>query len=201
MNYWVDERGTWVTADWFVEGPTILRAKGKPAYIWQSQTCNDWKKSFVPFLIIISVNDSFQLLTNSGNLAIQPTAASGTLTTQCRYRVENVEGGFSYSFGHIIGLDKNIPEPRSQVELQDEITFYSGTDLEWSFDLKNGRVFHVEETKSAFSVKQFHFNLPTEIILRDLKRMDFDLRTSYLKLEKWWRVSVQEMTGNSEKPR
>jgi hypothetical protein len=184
---WIEERNYDFGEGYYVEGPIVLKAASNPAFIWQVNTFSAWNmKSQAPYLLVVS-GDSFSLLTNFRVMPIgfgTSISSSGFLMSK-----EDSKVAFTYTCKYDDESDTTSEELSFTVDGCDEIVY----------NLINGRLFKLKlsEGTSSMEVIQLNYDLPNNDTLLRHRTMEFSVSDLYAELTLW----LEEMTGNSEKPR
>lgn len=185
LDAWISTERYAPGDDSFVQGPTVLRSRHNPAFIWQISSINGWGiKSQTPYLIVVKDSDSMRLLTafNAGSVNMEPKIATSG-------RIQNDEffGLFYYTIGLVDPDEETEPvDPDKEIEVVETFSFH-GESEERVYDLSAGRVFVVEKsaTKSGFVVSQAAWELPSKELLDSTNKMSPDAKQISQRFAEW----------------
>jgi len=183
-NHWIDSRRCASDGGIAIAGPFVLRAKNKPAFIWQTTSfSNSNLNSHVPYVIVIENTNSMQMLTNF-SIGSPPWSADVFCTGFFQ------GSGFSGRFCHAYKVTNNeelLLSRDSPMKIQ-EIFSLDTTDGEKDFDLQKGRVFLVRNGKvnKRFKVVQLDIDMPSKETSYSPNSMGGTAEKCYRDFEEWW---------------
>jgi hypothetical protein len=164
-KFWIED-SRFKDDECLLEGPIVLRMPQNRTFVWEwnSATFDDPKKNIsdkLPYFVVFEGIDSGSLKTD---LHAGSGQYFGTFDSSVVFQAPNLRGCLAHSHYRDWSEKENkLGEP------YEEMFFARGDDLKY-FDLKQGRVFVISETRARrFGVQQYSVQLPDHNLLKRMR--------------------------------